>query len=89
MVTQSRREATQRLAVILHQRGSPLADVVDHVEDVRELARPLREQIVNALSEEFAAKGLKANSEPNAYGLELEALTDVWSGVGRQCGPGG
>jgi hypothetical protein len=47
------------------------------VEDVRELARPLREQIVDALGEECAARGLKSNSEPNPYGLELEALTDA------------
>jgi hypothetical protein len=29
------------------------------------------------LGEEFSAKGLKPDSEPNAYGLEIEALTDA------------
>lgn len=28
------------------------------------------------LSEEFAERGLDANSEPNAYGLRVESLLD-------------
>jgi hypothetical protein len=39
--------------------------------------RHVREKIVDELGEEFSAKGLKPDSEPNAYGLELEALTDT------------
>ena len=34
-------------------------------------------QIVDALGEEFATRGIESNGEPNAYGLELEALTDA------------
>lgn len=90
MVTQHRRDATQRIAAILRARGSPLAEAVGKVGDVQELARAVREQIVDELGEEFAAKGLKSNSEPNAYGLELEALTDVcalaWNNVEEPSG---
>ena len=71
------RKVTRRIATILSQRGSPLAKVVEEVGDVRQLSRHVREQIVDALGEEFAAKGLKRDSEPNAYGLELEVLTDA------------
>ena len=77
MVVQNRREATQRIAAILYQQGSPLAPVVSKIGDVRKLSRQIREKIVDALGEEFAAKGLEKDSEPNAYGLEIEALTDA------------
>ena len=58
-------EATQRIAAILRQRGSPLAEVVVGGREVRELPRHLREKIVDELGEEFSARGLKHNSEPN------------------------
>ena len=77
MSTRSQLEATQRIAAILDQQGSPLANVVHRVDDIRTLPRPVREHIVDALGEEFAASGIESNGEPNAYGLELEALTDA------------
>src|SRR5215471_17489647 len=77
MGPQNLRTVTRHIAMILSQRGSSLAKVVEGMEDVRQLSRHVREQIVDALGEEFAAKGLKKDSEPNAYGLELEALTDA------------
>jgi hypothetical protein len=70
-------KATQRIAAILRERGSPLAEVVVDGLDMRELPRHVREKIVDELGEEFSARGLKPDSEPNAYGLELEALTDA------------
>ena len=70
-------EATQRIAAILRQRASPLAEVIGDGLDVRELPRHVREKIVDELAEEFSAKGLQPDSEPNAYGLEIEALTDA------------
>ena len=70
-------EATQRIAAILRQRASPLAEVIIGGMDVRELPRHVREKIVDELGEEFSAKGLKPDSEPKAYGLEIEALTDA------------
>jgi hypothetical protein len=70
-------EATQRIAAILRQRASPLAEVIIDGMDVRELPRHVREKIVDELGEKFSAKGLKPDSEPNAYGLEIEALTDA------------
>ena len=50
--------------------------VVDGL-DVRELPRHVREKIVDELGEEFSARDFKPDSEPNAYGLEIEALTDA------------
>jgi signal transduction histidine kinase len=47
------------------------------VSDVRKLSRHLREKIVDELGEEFSAKGLKSDSEPNTYSLEIETLTDA------------
>jgi hypothetical protein len=77
MAKQKLMKATQRIAAILRERGSPLAEVVVDGLDVRELPRHVREKIVDELGEEFSARGLKPDSEPNAYGLELEALTDA------------
>ena len=77
MAKQKLMKATQRIAAILRERGSPLAEVVVDGLDVRELPRHVREKIVDELGEEFSAKGLKPDSEPNAYGHEIEALTDA------------
>jgi hypothetical protein len=77
MAMQKPMKATQRIAAILRERGSPLAEVVVDGLDVRELPRHVREKIVDELGEEFSAKGLKPDSEPNAYGLEIEALADA------------
>jgi hypothetical protein len=70
-------EATRRIEAILRQRGSPLAKLLEDVSKVRELPRHFREKIIDELGEEFSAKGLESNSEPNAYGLEIEGLTDA------------
>ncbi len=77
MAKQKQTKATQRIAAILRERGSPLADVVLDGLDVLELPRHVREQIVDEVGVEFSAKGLTPDSEPNAYGLEIEALTDA------------
>jgi hypothetical protein len=77
MAKQKPLQATQCIAAILRERGSPLAEVVVDGLDVRELPRHVREKIVDELGEEFSAKGLKPDSEPNAYGLKIEALTDA------------
>jgi hypothetical protein len=77
MAKQRQMKATQRIAAILRERGSPLAEVVVDGIEVRELPRHIREKIVDELGEEFSAKGLRPDREPNAYGLEIEALTDA------------
>jgi hypothetical protein len=77
MAKHKQTKATQRIAAILRERGSPLADVVGDGLDVRELSRHAREQIVDELGEECSAKGLTPDGEPNAYGLEMEAWTDA------------
>lgn len=77
MAMQKPMKATERIAAILRKRGSPLANVLVDGIEVRELPRHVREKIVDELGEEFSAKGLKPDSEPNAYGLEIEALTDA------------
>jgi hypothetical protein len=63
----------------LRQRGSRLADAVMEGLDVCNLPRHIREKIVDELGEEFSAKGLKDDHEPNASGLEIEVLTDACS----------
>jgi hypothetical protein len=80
MAMQKPMKATQRIAAILRERGSPLVELVVDGLDVRELPRHVREKIVDELGEEFSAKGLKPDSESNACGLEIEALADA-SGV--------
>lgn len=77
MGTRKQEEAIRRIAAILRNRGSSLASEVERVADIRKLSRPVREKIVDELGQEFAAKGLRPDSEPNEYGLEIEALTDA------------
>jgi hypothetical protein len=77
MAKQKPMKATQRIAAILRERGSPLAEVVVDGLDVRELPRHVREKIVDELGEEFSAKGLTHDREPHPCSLEIEALTDA------------
>jgi len=77
MVAHKRKESTRRIEQILRERGSSLAEDVAKVDDVRQIPRPLREQIVDELGEEFSGKGLGPDGEPNTYGLEIEDLTDA------------
>ncbi len=76
-MTRDQKKSTRRIEQILKASGSSLADKLDGVRDVRELPYPLRERIVDELGEEFSAKGLQSNGEPNAYGIEIEDLTDA------------
>jgi len=80
MATAKERNVARRIEEILRLRRSPLAAQVAGVGNVLVLPQGVREQIIDELGEEFSKKGLKADSEPNAYGLEIEALTDA-------CGP--
>ncbi len=77
MIMQKYKEATQRIIEILRQRGSSLVDDIKTLSDVRELSWGIRERIIDELGEEFSAKGLRLDGEPNASGLEIENLTDV------------
>jgi hypothetical protein len=76
-VTQKRREQTTRIATLLQQLAPDLAGDAAGVTDVRELPRATREAIVDALLQEFTARGCGPDDEPNAYGLELEDLIDA------------
>ena len=77
MVSDKQKRATKRIQEILRVRRSSLANEIAKVEDVRQLTLGLRERIVDELGDEFAAKGLLPDGEPNAYGLEIEDLTDA------------
>lgn len=78
MVSERQLRATRRIEEILHKRGCELADQVASVIDVRELARGIREKIVNhELADEFCEEGLQPDDEPNKYGLEIEDLIDA------------
>ncbi len=78
MASQRQRQATRHIEEILRKRGCELANQVASVTDVRELARDIREKIVNyELADEFCKEGLKPDDEPNEYGLEIEDLIDA------------
>ena len=66
-----------RMIQILQGRHSTLASEIERVLDLAQLPLDIKELIADELGEEFAAKGLRADSEPNRYGLELERLTDA------------
>jgi hypothetical protein len=66
-----------RMIEILQARRSRLALEVERVADPAQLPLDVKELIADELGEEFSAKGLRADSEPNEYGLELERLTDA------------
>jgi len=70
------KEALKRLLEILSQRGSPLLKEIENVSDIKEVPRNVRNKILDELGDEFCEKGLKEDSEPNPYGLEIEDLTD-------------
>ena len=76
-MTRRRREQMRRLHATLESLAPDLAVELARVEDVLALARPVREAIVDVLVNEFTARGLRPDSEPNSYGLELESLIDV------------
>jgi hypothetical protein len=77
MTSEKESKARRRIEEILRLRQSPLAKRVTDTESARHLPRNIREQIVEELSDEFCEKGLDPDSEPNAYGLEIEDLIDA------------
>jgi hypothetical protein len=77
MTSEKESKVRRRIEEILRLRQSPLMDQVTDAESMRHLPRDIREQIVEELSDEFCEKGLKLDSEPNAYGLEIEDLIDA------------
>ena len=72
-----RKEKTKRILEILQKRNSPLYKNIKDVIDIQQLPRDIREKIVDELGDEFCLKGLGSNDEPNAYGIEIEELTDA------------
>jgi hypothetical protein len=61
------------------ERSVPIASdgEIERVADPAQLPLDVKELIADELGEEFSAKGLRADSEPNEYGLELERRTDA------------
>jgi hypothetical protein len=47
------------------------------VDGMWHLTPAIREALMDAISEEFAATGLMPDSEPNSRGLQLEELLDI------------
>ena len=70
-------KVTERIVAILRARKSPLSEEVSKFANIKHLAHPLREAVVDELGDEFSQKGLCEDSEPNDYGVELEMLTDA------------
>lgn len=77
MIANLRSDATKRIEQILNARGSQYSRYVASVQNVRQLPKPVREAIVEALADELGEKGLREDSEPTEYGLELENLIDA------------
>jgi hypothetical protein len=77
MISAKEAQAKRRIEEVLRLRQSALAQQVAGAESVRELPVNIREQIAEELSDELCAKGLEPDSEPNAYGLEMEDLINV------------
>ena len=67
-------DARKRLLAVLSDVAPNLAAQLWAVRDVRELPRPTREAMCDALGHEAARRGLDADEVPNDYGRELDAL---------------
>jgi hypothetical protein len=68
MTTQKRREQTKRIATLLQQLAPDLAGDVAGVTDVRQLPRATREAIVDALLNEFLARGCEPDVRQSSAG---------------------
>jgi len=77
MATAKDRRIARRIEEILRLRNSSLANELVGVDCVRTLPAEIRERIIEELGEEFSKKGLSPDNEPNAYGMEIEDLTDA------------
>ena len=66
-----------KIVEILRRRKSFLINFLENVEDLHQLSKEIRLKIADELGDEFCSKGLKEDSEPNAYGLEIETLIDA------------
>jgi len=70
-----RREERDLLLDVIRARRSGREDLLQAVmKDA--ISASQRTELCEMLSEEFAERGLDANSEPNAYGLRVESLLD-------------
>ena len=77
VLVKKRREQTQRIVTVLQRRAPALAAQVILVQDVSELPRSVRAEVVNVLTNELCEYGLEPDYEPNEHGLEVETLIDA------------
>ena len=77
VLVKKRREQTQRIVTVLQRRAPALAAQVILVQDVSELPRSVRVEVVNVLINELCEYGLQPDYEPNEHGLEVETLIDA------------
>jgi len=77
MVSAKQRKIVRRIQEILRKRESSLVENCVGLTDVKLLPWDIRSKIVDELGEEFSERGLKPDSEPNDYGLEIEDLIDA------------
>ena len=64
------------LREVLQHADPPRGDLLDAAE-ANTLRREEREEVCGLISREFLLTGLGSDDEPNARGLELEALLDA------------
>ncbi len=71
-----REDALAKIKGILAKRNPALAAKIRSAIDLSTLDRQIRLEIIDCLSDEFIESGLRPDSEPNKYGLEIEVLID-------------
>lgn len=77
MINDKNKVAILRLIKILRSRNSLLVKEIEGKQEIQKLPRNIREDIVDELLDEFTAKGVRPDGEPNEYGLEIESVIDA------------
>jgi hypothetical protein len=70
-------EVTRRIEEILKKRNSKLVNYISGVTDIKTVDYNIRKDIAEELGNEFCEEGVRPDSEPNEYGLEIEDLIDA------------
>lgn len=70
-------ENVAKVIAILMRRKPDIVPYLSATKSLSVLPRTIKSRIIDALGDEFSERGLESNGEPNAYGLQIESLTDA------------